>query len=261
MLILIKILPFLLDCVVEKNPFIQFILDLIEIVKIPFAPVVSLQTVSKLKKKMIEDHLKHFRQLFPENNVIPKQHYMLHLPSQIIALGPKIRHMCMRFESKHRFCLFLKKKKKKKRSLKLNFKNVCKSLVNHNQLLECCQSEAGTEHPIFVNEKELGPVSEVANIEHLQSKVVDFWGIEDAIHHAVGVKWLILHGNKYICDRSLILISANGLNPIFGLVKKTFLLLIVYFIVLNTRCMKPWVSTKTFLPMKLQFPTLPKQLN
>ncbi|KAL3967359.1 claudin [Sarotherodon galilaeus] len=214
MIILIKILPFLLYSVVEKNPFIQFILDLIEIVKILFAPVVSLQTVSKLKK-MIEDHLKQFRQLFPEKNVIPKQHYMLHLPSQIIALGPVIRHMCMRFESKHSFF--------KQWSSKLNFKNVCKSLVNHNQLLECCQSEAGTEHPIFVNEKELGPVSEVANMDHLQSKVVDFLGIEDAIHHAVRVKWLILHGNKYICDRSLILISANGLNPIFGLVKNIFI--------------------------------------
>lgn len=83
MLILIKILPFLLDSVVEKNPFIQFILDLIEIVKILFAPVVSLQTVSKLKK-MIED-------------------YMLQLPSQIIALGPVICHTCMKAESKHSF--------------------------------------------------------------------------------------------------------------------------------------------------------------
>lgn len=73
---------------------------------------------------------------------------------------------------------------------------MCKSLVNRNQLLECCQSEAGTEHPIFVNEKGLGPVSEVAKMEFLV--------IEDAIHHAVRVKWLILHGNKYICDRSQI---------------------------------------------------------
>nr|XP_054587799.1 uncharacterized protein LOC129153069 [Nothobranchius furzeri] len=213
MLILIKILPFLLDCVVEKNPYIQFILDLIEIVKILFAPVLSVQTVSKLKQ-MIENHLKQFRQLFPENNVIPKQHYMLHLPSQIIALGPVIRHMCMRFESKHSFF--------KQWSSKLNFKNVCKSLVNHNQLLECCQSETGIEHPIFLHEKELGPVSDVSNINHLQSKVVDFLGIEDAVHHAVRVKWLISHGSKYICDRSMILISANGLIPTFGLIKNIF---------------------------------------
>lgn len=49
MLILIKILSFLLDSVVEKNPFIQLILDLIEIVKILFAPVVSLQTLSRAR--------------------------------------------------------------------------------------------------------------------------------------------------------------------------------------------------------------------
>ena len=52
-----------------------------------FAPVLSVQSVLRLKQ-MIEQHLKQFKQLFPENNVIPKQHYMLHLPAQILALGP-----------------------------------------------------------------------------------------------------------------------------------------------------------------------------
>lgn len=74
---------------------------------------------------------------------------MLHLPAQIIFLDPLIRHMCMRFESKHTFF--------KQWSSKLNYKNVCKSLANRNQLFESCQNDLGTEHPIFVHEKELGP--------------------------------------------------------------------------------------------------------
>lgn len=86
-------------------------------------------------------HLKQFKQLFPENNVIPKQHYLLHLPAQILSLCSLIRHMCMRFESKH--CFF------KQWASKLNFKNVCKSLVKHNQLYECCQNEVAMEHPLF----------------------------------------------------------------------------------------------------------------
>ena len=149
MLILLKIMPFLLNTI-EKNEYVQFVLDLIKIVHILFAPVLSVQTVLRLRS-MIEQHLKQFKQLFPENNVIPKQHYLLHLPSQILSLGPMIRHMCKRFESKH--CFF------KQWSSKLNFKNVCKSLVKHNQLFECCQNEMGMEHPIFLHEKELGPVS------------------------------------------------------------------------------------------------------
>jgi len=166
MLILLKILPFLLNSI-EKNEYVQFVLDLIEIVQIIFAPVLSVQSVWTLKQ-MIELHLKQFKQLFPENNVIPKQHYMLHLPAQILSLGPLIRHMCMRFESKHSFF--------KQWSSKLNFKNVCKSLVNHNQLFECCQNEMGTEHPIFVHERELGPVSEVTNMDYITEKTRDFFG-------------------------------------------------------------------------------------
>jgi len=140
MLILLKILPFLLNDV--HNEYVQFIVKLIEIVQIVLAPIISLQTILRLKS-MIEQHLHQFKLLFPDANVIPKQHYMLHLPSQIISLGPLIRSMCMRFEAKHSYF--------KQWASKLNFKNVCKSLANHNQFLECCQNEIGIEHPIFAN--------------------------------------------------------------------------------------------------------------
>lgn len=162
---------------------------------------------------MIELHLKRFKQLFPDNNVIPKQHYMLHLPGQILSLGPLIRQMCMRFESKH--CLF------KQWSSKLNFRNVCKSLANRNQLFECCQNELGSEHPMFAHEKELGPVSEVTNIQYIKAKIKYFLGI-DCIRHAVSVKWLIFNSNKYVSERSLIITSANGNVPVFGLIKNIY---------------------------------------
>ncbi|KAF3847279.1 hypothetical protein F7725_020307, partial [Dissostichus mawsoni] len=62
-------------------------------------------------------------------------------------------HMCMRFESKHRFF--------KRWASKLNFKNICKTLVQLNQRFECSHNVNGRQHPIFSNEKELGPTSEV----------------------------------------------------------------------------------------------------
>lgn len=96
--------------------------------------------------------------------------YMLHLPSEIEALGPLTRHMCMRFESKH--CYF------KQWSSKLNYRNVCKSLANHNQILESCQNEMHTGHPIFAHEKELGPFSEVKNVEYIKAKIREFLGID-----------------------------------------------------------------------------------
>ena len=48
--------------------------------------------------------------------------------------------------------------------------------MKHNQLFECCQNEMGMEHPIFLHEKELGPVSEVADMEYVNTEMRDFGG-------------------------------------------------------------------------------------
>ena len=80
------------------------------------APVISLENVLRLLQ-----HLHQFKELFSEANIIPRQHYMLHLRSQIIYLGTLIRCMCMWFEAKHSYF--------KQWASKLNLKNVCKSLA------------------------------------------------------------------------------------------------------------------------------------
>ena len=165
-IVLLKILPFLIDTV-KGTEYYTIILELIEIVQILFAPVIGVQTIKKLKA-LIEQHLKHVKNLFPENNITPKQHYLIHAPSQIELLGPMVRHMCMRFESKH--CFF------KQWASKMNFKNVCKSLIRHNQMYECCQNVSSFEHPIFSNECTLGPTSEVGNMSHLKEKMRAFLG-------------------------------------------------------------------------------------
>lgn len=58
-------------------------------------------------------------------------------------------------------------------------------------------------------------------MEYIRAKIRDFLGI-DGIQHAVSVKWLILNGNKYISERSLIITNANETEPVFGLVKKMY---------------------------------------
>ncbi|XP_028297865.1 uncharacterized protein LOC114460021 [Gouania willdenowi] len=212
MLILLKILPFLLDGV--DNECTQFIIKLIQIVQLVLAPTISLKTVLRLKE-MITQHLYQFKQLFPESNIIPKQHYLLHLPSQIASLGPLIRTMCMRFEAKHHYF--------KQWASKLNFRNVCKSLVNHNQFLESCQNEMGIEHPLFANERVSGPVSTVTNTEYVKNKVRDFLGLE-ILQSVVKGKWYVLSGNKYISEKSMIIIDLIDTLPVFGLIKNIFLI-------------------------------------
>lgn len=213
MLVLLRILPFVLENL-EVGAYRQLIIELIEIVQIVFAPVISIATVSRLKL-LIKNHLKHWKELFPDHSVTPKQHYMIHLPSQIKSLGPMVRHMCMRFESKH--CFF------KQWASKLSFKNICKSLIKQNQLYESCQNVDTVMHPIFSNEREMGPVSEVKDLQYLCGKLRDFLGFSE-VNHAVSVKWLVIHGNKYVTQKSMIFAKVqNDHMPEFGLVKNIFL--------------------------------------
>lgn len=51
----------------------------------------------------------------------------------------------------------------------------------------------------------------------------DFLGY-DEVNHAVSVKWLMINGNKYITQKSMILAKVvNGNMPEFGLVKNIYL--------------------------------------
>lgn len=95
MIVLLKIMPFLIDTAKGSEHYVV-ILEIIEIVQFLFAPVIGLQTINKLKI-LIEYHLKHVKTIFPDNNITPKQHYLIHAPSQVKLLRPMVRHMCMRF--------------------------------------------------------------------------------------------------------------------------------------------------------------------
>ena len=63
---------------------------LLKICSIAVSPLCLPDTVAYLRV-LIEEKLALFQQLYPEKNVIPKQHYMLHYPSQIERLGPLIQ--------------------------------------------------------------------------------------------------------------------------------------------------------------------------
>ncbi|XP_045210242.2 uncharacterized protein LOC123561730 [Mercenaria mercenaria] len=125
MIVLMKLLPFIL---VEKlhcdsdNQYISFLTELCNIALIILSPVVSVETILMLQV-VIQDHLKKFKLLFPNKNIIPKQHYMVHLPSTIERYGSLTNVWSMRFEGKHQFI-------KQRLSGSNNFKNVVKSVAD-----------------------------------------------------------------------------------------------------------------------------------
>ena len=78
-------------------------------------------------------------------------------------------------------------------------------------------------HPLFSSEKEMGPVSEVKDLQYLTGKLKDFLGVIE-VKNAVSVYWLVINGNKYITEKSMILAKVlNDNMPEFGLVKNIYL--------------------------------------
>ena len=65
------------------NAYWDNFLSLLSIIDCVFAPTLSKRIASYLTY-MIEDHLMQFKELYPNCPIIPKQHYLIHIPQWIV---------------------------------------------------------------------------------------------------------------------------------------------------------------------------------
>lgn len=86
-------------------------------------------------KDAIEDFLEAFCHEFPDENLKPKFHFLLHYPDQILHYGPLLHIQTLRFEAKHSYFRELAQRTKCK-------KNICKSLAVRHQTLQCISNES-----------------------------------------------------------------------------------------------------------------------
>ena len=152
-------LPFLLSSFVDQSTaYYTFLIQIVKICQIVFSPVISKGTVTALEG-LIEEHLKLFKQLFPDKNIASKQHYDIHIPSHIIILGPSTRASCFSFESAYSYF--------KELAGKQNFKNFPFSLPKRHQKMECCNfinnQLTPESHPLFATEKKFGVIKLMEN--------------------------------------------------------------------------------------------------
>lgn len=138
------------DLVPEDDSEWDCFLLLLEILQICVSWIISVDLVAYLEV-LIERYLSSFRECYPHIRIIPKQHYMVHLPSQILRwatyvgthwklnflcciwyhrLGPLTNTWCMRMEAKHNFF-------KRIAQQQGNFKNVPLSVAKRHQKLMC----------------------------------------------------------------------------------------------------------------------------
>lgn len=123
------ILPFVLESSIKDSEscYWRCFLSLLEIMSLCFARKITVNSVIYLKG-LISEHLKQFKEIYGAR-IIPKQHYLVHIPSQIMMFGPLISAWCMRFEAKHSFFKDIARKVK-------NFKNLPFTLAMRHQSME-----------------------------------------------------------------------------------------------------------------------------
>lgn len=101
-----------------------------------FAHQVTYSSVIYLKQS-IKEHLTSFK-TYPNARILQKQHYLVHLSTQILMCGPLIRSWCMRFEGKHSYF-------KNMAHVIKNFKNLPLSLPQRHKSMESASLEIDGE--------------------------------------------------------------------------------------------------------------------
>ena len=139
---LARFLPLLIgDLVPEDDGKWHNFLVLLKIIEYCFAPVITVDKTTYLEL-LIEEFLTDFVKHYPERSLIPKMHYLVHVPSWIRRFimistkvfssrcGPLVHCWCMRYEAKNK-CF------KKTGETIGNFKNVEKTVALRHQRWMC----------------------------------------------------------------------------------------------------------------------------
>ena len=205
--ILCKILPFLLHSlgVDLKSTLCQFLLELLSIIQLVFSPVVSEASVQYLKD-VIAEYLQSFGELFPENHLLPKHHYLVHIPNLITTCGPPVRSSCIRFEALHQFF--------KRIAQKMSFKNICLSIAIKYQEKICCDfvDEVG-ENALYSSSHIQGPSRLLSDIER---DALIQQGLSPGTLYSLN--WLTIYGQKFVNKQAVVAVDVDISTelPLFG---------------------------------------------
>ena len=196
------------DKVPEGEPHWCIFLTLFRICSIAVAPVCTHDLMAYLRI-CVEDYLCMFRELYPCETIIPKQHYMIHYATQMEKFGPLIHSWTMRQESKLRFV--------KRVSQSSNYKNVPKTVAQRHQFWICYHMQS--DCPMLTPQFEVGP-KQLCNtlsceddyIQHELKRSIPSLGADSVVYHP---KWVDLQSSHF-CKGLYILIKYDSMHPVFG---------------------------------------------
>ncbi|RXN13097.1 cadherin-related tumor suppressor-like protein [Labeo rohita] len=100
---LLRMMPLMIgDKVPEDEPAWEVLMTLKDVVELVMAPLHTDETIGYMQSKISEHRYRYF-EVFPEEKVRPKLHFLEHYPWLTTVYGPLVHFWTMRFEAKHRF--------------------------------------------------------------------------------------------------------------------------------------------------------------
>lgn len=198
------ILPLIVGPIVDVNEeHFQNFLDMLDICRIVFSPSIPKWMLSYLKDQ-IDVYLTGYIKLY--GPLIPKQHHMIHYPTQILRMGPAALYNCIRCEAKHRFF-------KKLVETLGNYKNIPKSLAIQHQLNQA-----------YVWNKSLRTPPAIGPCNDLDVRRVSYGNLLETLSGPIKeTKWLKTAGIKFVAGRCYVIMRCENFLPIFGRVEAIIL--------------------------------------
>lgn len=227
MLCLAYVLPFLInDNLFENRSENNAIYDrlllhtrLLQITNICFAYEVTRNDATYLVQ-LIQIFLSQFNILYP-NSMVPKFHFLVHIPRQLIFFGPARQQFCMRFEVAHVWFKTLARVVK-------NFKNIPLSLSYRYESLRCSElagilGESSVKFLYTGHKVNEGNVLDLADIPERELLISFLSNLHNQLSISLMLtKKITVHGTTYEPGSIILLKCEENDMPIFGQITKIY---------------------------------------
>ena len=179
---------------------------LLEIFRLLLSSSFSQFEILKLKY-LIFDFLTLFKTCFPNANVKPKLHHLLHYPRYILLVGPLVAFWCMRFEAKHSYF------KQISHSIG-NFINLPLTLASRHQQSQCLSLNSSNYlYPKVVTPDKVKMLT-VKNIL-CKSQFMMLFSLSSELQTVRTLHWVKYGSSVYKKNSSVVLCPTSSLNA-FG---------------------------------------------
>ena len=206
MLLLVRIMPFIIgDKIPSEDKHYNCFLLLLKILQIVMSPCIQGEIPPYLRV-LIEEHHTMFIEIYPHASFIPKLHYMVHYPRQILEQGQLVRAWTMRYEGK------LKHLKGISRSG--NFKNITYTLAKRHQKWLVYHLYTRS---MFTQDYTLGPIISTSAIseekEDILSLIINNIDLPSNVTMVSNLKWVIINGKKYSNQNCYLVTAVSNGQP------------------------------------------------